>query len=464
MTISKIWKSIASLALAMSTVLGLSSALAQTTVTNYPVTSDTFVRNTAASNSFGWGGNVIVGGWNDMSLGMMKVNNFASLPVLGTGKAELWVFNVISGYAPTQVQVGLAYGAWSESTTWNSTVFSWYTSSVITSNVSSGGYWTAIDVTQGYNMVKAGQVPYYGWYLVPINTNGQFNFFASAENSNTAWRPFLKVTVPAQVVVDPYRFLSFPLKATGFTDWKTAPITSVMDHSKTAIKPTQPGYIDPNTTVTAFNGESAVNYSGDYRTNWCPYRTASLGYLTHPVGGNIPYLGATDSTGCAGTRTMSYNGHNGIDYPVGNGTPVYAAADGVVTENQCKLVDGSCLASVMGRVILRHAIDVGGGVKKTYYTWYMHLSKAVTEDGKPYAVGATIATGKQLGLSGSTGAGKAYHLHFEVRVGGVGSAEGYGAPVDPYGWYSSGIDPLATTNGYQSAYETAGHQNRLLWK
>lgn len=71
--ILKIWKSIAGLMLAMSTVLGLSSsALAQTTVTNYPITSDTFVRSSAANNSFGWGRNVIVGGWSDKSIGMVK--------------------------------------------------------------------------------------------------------------------------------------------------------------------------------------------------------------------------------------------------------------------------------------------------------------------------------------------------------------------------------------------------------
>ncbi len=462
MTISKIWKSISSFVLAWC----LSSlALAQTTVTTYPVTSDTFVRSSASNNSFGWGGNVIVGGWDDMSLGMMKVNNFASLPVLGTGgKAELWVFNIASGYAPTQVRVGLTAIPWSESSTWNSGSLSWYTSSITTNNVSSGGYWSAIDVTVGYNMAKSGQVPYYGWYLVPVNTNGQFNFFASAENSNTTWRPFLKVTVPAQVVTDPYRFLSFPLKATGFVDWKTAPITSVMDHAKYSIKPTQPGYTDSNTTTTAFNGESAVNYNGNYNTNWCPNRASSLSYLDHPIGGKIPYQGATDSTGCAGTKTLSYNGHNGYDYAVPNGTVVYAAADGVVTENQCIAVNGSCLGYSVGRVILKHIVDVGNGVKKIYYTWYMHLSKAVTEDGKPYKVGAVIAAGKQLGLSGATGAGSAYHLHFEMRVGGDGTINGYGANVDPYGWYGNGADPLQTTYQYQDPYQKADHSNRLLWK
>ncbi len=299
----------------MSTVLGLSSVLAQTTVTNYPVTNDTFVRSSAANNSFGYSPNVIVGGWGDMTIGMVKPANFASLPVLATGdKAELWLYNTVSGYSPTQIQVGLAGLPWSEYNTWNSGL-SWYPTSVVTANISAPGYWTAIDVTASYNMAKSGQALYYGWYLVPINTNGQFNFFASAEHSNTAWRPFVRVTKVSQVVVDPYRFLSFPLKVTGFTDWKTAPITSVMDHSKTSTL-----LSNQNGVVMTWSGLTASKLSNATTDTTCRgFDTVdTITSISHLNGVNVPYVGASS---CGKGKTLSYDGHTGIDYAAPNGTP-----------------------------------------------------------------------------------------------------------------------------------------------
>lgn len=261
---------------------------------------------------------------------------------------------------------------------------------------------------------------------------------------------------------DPYRFLSFPIKTAPFTSWNTAALTSIMDHSKYGLAATVSGNVDSNTVITAFHGEGVSGYAGSYLTNWCAYRTTSVPYFYHPVGGNIPYKGATDSTGCQGTGTMSYNGHNGFDYAVPNQTPIYASAAGVVTENQCTGAAGSCTTSV-GRVIIKHTINING-VQKVYYSWYMHLSKAVTATGASYAVGKAFAEGDKIGLSGATGAGSAYHLHFEVRVGGNGTSASYGAPVDPFGWYGSGPDPLSVTTGYQSIYTNEGHSNRLLWK
>lgn len=294
-------------------------------------------------------------------------------------------------------------------------------------------------------------------YLVTrkADTSDRSTIFWDPDQGN--WASWVRASTSSM-----YQFLSFPLKNSGFTDWKTAPLTSIMDHAKLDTRATGEKYVDANITVRTFNGESTENYPSDYLTNWCPMRTITVGYLYHPIGGNVPYSGATDTSGCDGVNTLSYNGHNGFDYAV-KLAPVYASATGVVTENQCAVAsDGTC--SSMGRVILKHTINVNG-VQKTYYTWYVHLSKAVLDGTAPYVVGQTINEGQQLGLSGKTGA-DGFHLHFEVRVSGNGTSTSYGAPVDPFGWYGSGADPLETTTGYQAMYTSEGHVNRdrLLWK
>lgn len=418
-------------------------------------TTDVYIRSSLPNNSFDTG-DLIMGGWGDTYISMVKFN-ITSLPAVNSGgKVSVWFYNRSPGGAaqPTQVQIGLLASNFNSSTTWNSSGLSWYTSTVRSVNVSAYGYWTEFDITDYYNYWKGG-VANYGFAIVPVNTNNYFNIFPSSSTATVvAQKPIVRITD------DPYRFLSFPLNTSTFNNWKTAPLTSIMDHAKSGAMTTTSGNVDSNTVVTAFNGELGSNYPGNYLTVWCPYRATSNGYLSHPVGGNIPYTGDSNS-GCLGQSTLSYNGHNGFDYGVPNQTPVYASSSGVVTENQCTGSGGSC--SAMGRVILKHVITVNG-VQKIFYTWYMHLSKAILSNGSSYSIGQTINEGQQLGLSGATGAGSAYHLHFEVRIGGTGVSGSYGAPVDPFGWYGSGSDPLNTTIDYQVPYSNDSHTNRLLWK
>jgi murein DD-endopeptidase MepM/ murein hydrolase activator NlpD len=90
--------------------------------------------------------------------------------------------------------------------------------------------------------------------------------------------------------------------------------------------------------------------------------------------------------------------HQGIDFGVPIGTPVYAAGDGVVEEARW--------AGGYGRFMkLRHA----GG----WETAYGHLS------GWAVRPGARVRQGQVIAYSGSTGESTGPHLHFEVIKGGV---------------------------------------------
>jgi murein DD-endopeptidase MepM/ murein hydrolase activator NlpD len=100
--------------------------------------------------------------------------------------------------------------------------------------------------------------------------------------------------------------------------------------------------------------------------------------------------------------------HTGLDIGVGLGTPVSAAADGVVVLAGTNVVGGR-VVGYGTYVVVAH----GGGL----YTLYGHLSKLGV------AAGDHVRAGQVLGLSGSTGNSTGPHLHFEVRLGSD--------PVDP---------------------------------
>jgi len=95
--------------------------------------------------------------------------------------------------------------------------------------------------------------------------------------------------------------------------------------------------------------------------------------------------------------------HSGVDISADMGTPVHAAADGIISRAE--------YWGGYGRVVI---IDHGNGM----HTWYAHLSRYEV------VAGQEIRRGEVLGYSGASGKVTAPHLHFEVRLGGN--------PVNPY--------------------------------
>jgi murein DD-endopeptidase MepM/ murein hydrolase activator NlpD len=90
--------------------------------------------------------------------------------------------------------------------------------------------------------------------------------------------------------------------------------------------------------------------------------------------------------------------HTGTDLAGAVGSPVHAAARGVVA-----LVDTFYLA---GRVIY---IDHGEGLVSAYF----HLSR------QDVAVGDTVTAGQRIGLVGATGRVTGPHLHWVMRYGAI---------------------------------------------
>jgi len=91
--------------------------------------------------------------------------------------------------------------------------------------------------------------------------------------------------------------------------------------------------------------------------------------------------------------------HYGVDLANATGTPIWAAADGVVSY-------AAPLSSYGNVVILTHSID-----GQIYTTVYAHLSAFNV------SVGQEVSQGDQIAAMGSTGRSTGPHLHFEVHIG-----------------------------------------------
>jgi murein DD-endopeptidase MepM/ murein hydrolase activator NlpD len=87
--------------------------------------------------------------------------------------------------------------------------------------------------------------------------------------------------------------------------------------------------------------------------------------------------------------------HGAIDIPASTGTPIKAAAGGIVI-----------LARYYGLAGNSVFIDHGGGMT----TLYFHMSKIEVSPGQ------TVITGDTIGRVGNTGRSSGPHLHFEVRL------------------------------------------------
>ncbi len=102
------------------------------------------------------------------------------------------------------------------------------------------------------------------------------------------------------------------------------------------------------------------------------------------------------------SRTIG-GGHNGVDMLAPAGTPIYAAAGGVVRAS-AESIGGYGVAVMIDSV-------VGGQRVQTTYGHMIYGSRQVQQ-------GQTVEPGQLIGYVGSTGRSTANHLHFEVWVNG----------------------------------------------
>ncbi|MFB4472838.1 M23 family metallopeptidase, partial [Oceanobacillus caeni] len=126
---------------------------------------------------------------------------------------------------------------------------------------------------------------------------------------------------------------------------------------------------------------------------------------TQSDGGN-----GTFSWPTSGTISSTYGHrwgklHRGIDFAVSVGTPVKAAAPGVVIQTNTE--HGPGMNGYGNVILIAHSIN-----GETYTTLYAHLSSMAVSSGD------VVSAGQVIGNSGNTGHSTGPHLHFEIHKGG----------------------------------------------
>jgi murein DD-endopeptidase MepM/ murein hydrolase activator NlpD len=140
-----------------------------------------------------------------------------------------------------------------------------------------------------------------------------------------------------------------------------------------------------------------------------PGGASVVGAVPAAVGGLRVWPLAAPVTSGFGTRVHPVTGvprlHAGLDLGAPTGTPIRAAAAGVV-------VTAGPMGGYGNAVDVRHADGT--------ITRYAHQSRVLVRSGQP------VVGGQVIGLVGSTGASTGPHLHFEVRTPA--------GPIDPHTW------------------------------
>lgn len=131
---------------------------------------------------------------------------------------------------------------------------------------------------------------------------------------------------------------------------------------------------------------------------------------------SFPQIGAS-----VGSRLdpffKAYVWHEGLDFIVLRGAPVYASADGVVTYSGSTKRTGNS-------VEISHA----GG----YVSVYSHL------DSRDVRSGQIVKAGQQIGSVGMSGRSFAPHLHYELRLGD--------RTLDPINYFFGSVSPSEYAN------------------
>jgi murein DD-endopeptidase MepM/ murein hydrolase activator NlpD len=150
-----------------------------------------------------------------------------------------------------------------------------------------------------------------------------------------------------------------------------------------------------------------------------------------------------------GFNVSGLEGHNGYDWAMPEGTPLFAVGDGVVSAAggespwSCPLLNDQTVSAL--RVVIIHTAPSG----ERFMSIYIHLASLDVE-----ALDSVVA-GQQIGLSGNTGCSTGPHLHFEVRREFYQRAPppAVALVTDPNGWAGTQQDPwLLHGRGGPSTY------------
>lgn len=200
-------------------------------------------------------------------------------------------------------------------------------------------------------------------------------------------------------------------------------------YASTELSPAVAGDLGPGESAADAQSftvaSSASNELGVQRESWsvtsyaqvlrARYGNRNFTYSTTGTG-NIrwPFPTAVEISSGFGDRVAPCrycsSSHRGVDFTPGNGSPIFAIADGVVTQAEYGGGYGE-------HVYIEHRIN-----GQSVLSVYAHMQGSSS----PLRVGDTVAVGDFIGLVGNTGTSTGPHLHLEIRINGE--------YVDPFAW------------------------------
>ena len=156
---------------------------------------------------------------------------------------------------------------------------------------------------------------------------------------------------------------------------------------------------EPDLQAAIMELTDAVNLRDDYLST-LEAKILQKSVLKDMLPNSSPVEAAFNSSSY-GWRTDPFNGnkafHEGLDFTANTGTPIKAAADGIVTTAE--------QTPDYGKIV---KIEHGSGLE----TRYAHASKLLVK------LGDRVVKGQIVAQVGSTGRSTGPHLHYEIRLNG----------------------------------------------
>jgi len=283
------------------------------------------------------------------------------------------------------------------------------------------GTWSVEQLTNAATIVTVGarlSIPPRGWVIAvaaAMQDSSLRNVAAASGDSVGLFqqRPSQGWGSPDQLRDPVYAATQFFTALLTVDGWESLPLTRAAQAVQRSAFPDAYAQWEPDAAALV----AALTGTADLSRDGCAFGVSPQGW-TQPVHGDVG----------SGFRTPERPTHDGVDLIVPKGTPIHAAAAGVVTTVRCNAVDV--------RTGGDWGCDRDGDPKLTTGCgWYVdieHADHVVTrychQLVHPYVtVGEEVTVGQVIGVSGSSGNSSGPHLHFETHLGDATSA----TAVDP---------------------------------
>ncbi|MFD0575194.1 M23 family metallopeptidase [Dactylosporangium darangshiense] len=240
-------------------------------------------------------------------------------------------------------------------------------------------------------------------------------------------RPSQGWGTPAQLLDPEYAAGAFYRKLVTVGGWQTMPLTVAAQRVQRSAYPDAYAKWEGDATVLVglVSGQPAGSGGPGEQC-------ISVGGWMKPVQGPV----------VSGFRTADRPGHDGVDIAAAKGTPIHAAASGLVIRVECNahLVNAG-----------PYSCDVDGDPDRVrgcgWYVELLHPDSTVTRychmvQRPAVDVGQQVAVGQVIGQVGSSGHSSGPHLHLETHTGQPATESNAVGPVEFFA--IRGIDLAAT--------------------